>query len=332
MRRSLLGVLLFALVSSAAAPVLMADEVGEHMAEAARRFLGALDDKQRAEASFAFDSPERVNWHWIPRERNGVPIKELSSDQRALAFGLLDTGLSTDGMIKATTIMSYEEILRKAEQGKGPVRDPELYYVSVFGKPGDPAGWGWRMEGHHLALNFTLKDGRVVAATPFMFGSNPAEVKSGPNKGLKNLGDIERPAHELLRSLSKEQQQAAVLPGEVPDVNNGPNPAKAQLGAPEGISSDKLNPEQRELLAAFVRGYSTLFPEAVRDELLAQLASGNQTYYFAWYGPADPAAPHAFKVQGPTVYIDYNKKQDNANHIHTFYRSLPGDFGLAGGR
>jgi hypothetical protein len=332
MRQSVLGVLLFALLAGAAAPAVQADEVGGYMAEAARRFLGALDDKQRAEASFAFDSPERVNWHWIPRERKGVPIKALSPDQRALAFGLLDTGLSTDGMIKATTIMSYEEILRVAEQGKGPVRDSELYFVSVFGKPGDPAGWGWRMEGHHLALNFTLKDNRVVSATPFMFGTNPAEVKSGPNKGLKNLGDIEHPAHELLRSLSKEQQQAAVLPGEIPDVNNGPNPAKAELGAPEGISSDKLNPEQRELLTAFIRGYSSLFPEVVRDELLKQLASGNQTYYFAWYGPVDPAAPHAFKVQGPTVFIDYNKKQDNANHIHTFYRSLPGDFGQAGGR
>jgi hypothetical protein len=332
MRRSLLGLLLMALMASVAAPALVADEVGDHMADAATRFLGALNDKQRAEAAFAFDSPERFNWHWIPRERKGVPIKALSPDQRALAFGLLDTGLSTTGMIKATTIMSFEEILRQAEKGSGPVRDSELYYVSVFGKPGDPAGWAWRIEGHHLALNFTLKDGRVVAATPFMFGSNPAEVKSGPNKGLKNLGDIERPADELLRSLTEAQRKAAILSEDVPDVINTPNSARAHLGAPEGISSEQLEPKQRELLVELVRGYYTMFPQTVQDELLSQLASGRQTFYFGWYGPADPAAPHAFKVQGPTLLIDFNKKQDNANHIHTFYRSLQGDFGLAGGR
>ena len=130
-----------------------------------------------------FDSPERFNWHWIPRERKGLPIKELKPEQRALAFGLLDTGLSTKGVIKATTIMSLEEILRVEEHGTGPVRDPELYFVSVFGDPDDQGEWGWRIEGHHLALNYTLQDGRVVSATPFMFGSNPAEVHPGRGKG-----------------------------------------------------------------------------------------------------------------------------------------------------
>ena len=167
-----LPLLAVALVASAVATSAQADETGAAMADAAHRFLGTLDDSQRAKASFAFDSPERFNWHWIPRTRNGIPIKELKSDQRALAFGLIQTGLSAKGMLKATTIMSYEQILHDQENGS-PTRDPELYYVSVFGTPGDQGDWGWRLEGHHLALNFTMHDGNVVSATPFMFGSNP---------------------------------------------------------------------------------------------------------------------------------------------------------------
>jgi len=305
-----------------------ADETGAAMAEAAQRFLGALDEAQRARASFAFDSPERVNWHWIPRPRNGLPIKELAPDRRALAFGLLNTGLSTRGMIKATTIMSYEEILRVQENGSGPVRDPELYYVSVFGTPGDRGDWGWRIEGHHLSLNFTLKDGKVVSATPFMFGSNPAEVKSGGRKGLRNLVDFEEPITSLILSLDEPQLREAVVSEEVPDVTTTPNSARLEPTPPVGISSDKLNDSQRALLAHFVTAYQANFPESIRNNLSERLAGSPQAYRFAWYGPADPYKPHAFRLQSPGLYIDFNIKQDEANHIHTFYRNAAGDFGL----
>jgi len=305
-----------------------ADETGTAMAEAAQRFLGALDDTHRAQASFAFDSPERFNWHWIPRERNGLPIKALAPDQRALAFGLLDTGLSTKGVIKATTIMSYEAILRDQEHGTGPVRDPELYYLSVFGTPGDKGEWGWRIEGHHLSLNFTLKDGKVVSATPFMFGSNPAQVKDGGRKGLRNLVEIEEPANALLISLDDAQRKEAIVSAEVPDVTTTPNSARPELPAAVGISTDKLNASQRALLTKFVAAYQVNFPEPIRNDLAEKLAKAPQTYHFAWFGTADPAQPHALRLQGPALYIDFNIKQDEANHIHTFYRNTVGDFGL----
>ncbi len=203
--------LLIVLALSGARASARADQLGNLMADAASRFLAALDEGQRSKATFSFESPERLNWHWIPRERKGVPFKNLTPEQRALAFGLLNTGLSTKGAVRATTIMSLEEILRVAEHGTGPVRDPELYYISIFGTPGDPSEWGWRIEGHHLALNYTLKGNKVVSATPFMFGSNPALVKSGSRKGLRNMAEIEDPANRILLSLTEEQRKLAVV-------------------------------------------------------------------------------------------------------------------------
>jgi len=330
MRRSML---LLALACAAGlATTARADDTGSAMADAARRFVTALDEGQAGRATFPFDSPERLNWHWIPRPRKGLPIKELKADQRALAFGLLDTGLSTKGAIRATTIMSLEEMLRIEEHGTGPVRDSELYFVSVFGNPGDEAGWGWRIEGHHLALNYTLKGGKVVSATPFMFGSNPAEVKQGPRKGLRNLAEIEIPANKLALSLTESQRKAAVASPTAPEVTTTPNPAQAPVSAPEGIAADKLDDAQREALTRTLAAYAANFPEPIRSQLQDQFAREPQAIHFAWYGPIDPGQNHAFRIQGPAFFIDFNDTQNEVNHIHTFYRSLLGDFGMPAGR
>jgi len=330
-RTSLLLTFLTVHALGAAAPA-RADETGSCMTDAAQRFLAALDGMQRTQATFAFDSPERFNWHWIPRERKGVPFKSLNPEQRALAFGLLNTGLSTRGAVRATTIMSLEGILRDEEKGSGPVRDPELYFVSVFGTPDGRGAWAWRVEGHHLALNFTLNDGRVAGATPFMFGSNPAEVKTGPRKGLRNLADIEDPANELVRSLTDDQRKAAVVATAAPDVTTTPNPAQHPSLAPEGLASGKLDASQRKTLDRLVRAYAVNFPAPVEADLLHQLTRGEGDMHFAWYGPTDPTKPHAFRVQSPTLFIDFNDTQNETNHIHTFYRSLLGDFGTSAGR
>ncbi len=314
MRRYISIVILLGSNVAFVSPAAQVDETGTAMADAALRFLAALDESQRLRASFAFDSPERFNWHWIPRERKGLPVKDLKPEQRALAFGLLDTGLSTKGMLKATTIMSLEEILRVKEHGTGPVRDPELYFVSVFGTPDDRGEWGWRIEGHHPALNYTRRDGRVVSATPFMFGSNPAEVHDGPRKGLRNLAEIEEPANKLLLSLNAEQRKEAVVSVDVPDVTTTPNSAQPPTTAPEGISSVKLDREQRKSITRLMRAYCEIFPEPIRGDLADQVARGEEDFHFAWYGPADPSKPHAFRLQGQTLFIDFDDKQDGANH------------------
>ena len=335
MRRATILLALLAAMPRAA----HADDTGSAMADAAGRFLSTLDDATRAKAVFPFDSPERVNWHWIPRERQGVPIKAMTSEQRAVAFGLLNTGLSTAGAIKATTIMSLEGLLKELEHGTGPVRDPELYFFSVFGDPGPRGNWGWRVEGHHLALNYTLVNGHVVSATPFMFGSNPAEVKDGPRKGLRNLADIEGPANALMTSLSVAQRKLAIVAEVAPEVTTTPNSEQVEgmsfgpgsrggrgSAPPLGIGPDELDDDQRALLMKLLHAYGANFPESLRGEIFGS-ADKDAFLRFAWYGPTDPTKPHAFRVTGQMVVIDFNDTQNETNHIHTFYRRVERDFG-----
>ena len=336
LRRNLSLVLLVPMLSITSLGLLAGkargDEVGTSMAEAAKRFVASLEESQTGRVVFAFNSPERVNWHWIPRPRKGLPVKEMKPAQRALAFGLLNTGLSTKGVIKATTIMSLEEILRVDEHGTGPLRDSELYYVSVFGTPSDTDEWGWRIEGHHLALNYTLKAGKVVSATPFMFGSNPAEVRNGPFKGLRNLVEIEGPANALIASLTPEQSKVTILSPNAPDVTTTPNSAQAAMTTPEGIAADKLDDAQRQNLTKLLQAYALNFPEPVRTELLEQLTTDPMGIHFAWYGSTNPTKPHSFRIQGAAFFLDFNDTQNETNHIHTFFRSYQGDFGLGASR
>ncbi len=322
--------MLLAVVALSALPsfaTARADETGSMMADAARRFIAALDEKQKSQATFSFDSPERFNWHWIPRERKGVPIKNLTSEQRPLAFGLLSTGLSTKGLLKASTIMSLEEILRVEEAGRGPIRDPELYYVSVFGTPTNEGEWGWRIEGHHLSLNYTLRSGKVVAVTPFQFGSNPALVKSGPRKGVRNLAAIDAPANELFLSLTPEQRKLAIVRDVAPEVTTTPNSAQPEEAAREGIPVAQLTTAQHDVLTRLLHAYAENFPDPARSELIDRIDRGVADAHFAWYGPADAASNHAFRVQALTFLIDFNNTQNGTNHIHTFFRSVGGDFG-----
>jgi Protein of unknown function (DUF3500) len=156
------------------------------MAECANRFLAALDANQRGKATFPFDTDERMNWHFIPRERKGLSLREMTPYQKHLASALLAAGLSQTGYIKAVTIMSLEDVLRIMERDSGDIRNPEKYYFSVFGAPSENGTWGYRVEGHHFSQNYTLVNGRVIDA-PSFFGSNPAEVRQGPRKGLRTL-------------------------------------------------------------------------------------------------------------------------------------------------
>src|SRR5215831_9290994 len=152
------------------------------MTEAANRFLASLTPEQRAKATFSFDDAERVNWFFVPIERKGLPLREMSPYQKHLAMALVNAGLSQSGFIKAVTIMSLEDVLRIQEKDNGERRNPEKYYFSIFGTPSETGTWGYRVEGHHISRNYTIVNGHVVAA-PSFFGANPARVPDGPRAG-----------------------------------------------------------------------------------------------------------------------------------------------------
>jgi hypothetical protein len=309
------------------------DPTGSSMATAAGRWQASLTEAQREQASFAFDDPERLNWHFIPRTRKGLPFKEMTPEQRTLAFGLIQSGTSRSGAIKATTIMSLEAILRDLEKGSGPVRDPELYFVSVFGTPANKGTWGWRVEGHHLSLNFVIRDGQVASATPAFFGANPAEVRQGPRQGLRTLAEIEDRALRLYQALDEPQQKAALAaetaPADIPSNTGGQGglTAKPPESEPAGVAASTFNEQQKRLLGELIEAYAGDMPDDVARAWLADVARA-QDVRFAWYGPADRSRPHAYTVRGSNFVIEFNNTQNDANHIHSLYRSRLTDFAL----
>jgi hypothetical protein len=305
------------------------EQTGSKMAVAADRFLDSLTNDQAGKAVFDFDSPERLNWHFIPRERKGIPIKELTPEQRALAFGLIATGSGGGGYVKATTIMSLEQVLQEIEKGSGPVRDPERYFLTIFGSPSDRGKWGWRVEGHHLSLNFVLEDGKVVAATPSFFGANPAEVRQGPRQGVRTLADREDTALRLLQALDGNQKKVAVVSEEAPRDIRAANTPQPPTDAAPGIAYTDLNGDQRAQLRALIESYSSDMPDEVAKAWLDEIRrAGPEGIRFAWMGPGDRSQPHAYRVQGPTFLIEFNNTQNNANHIHSVWRNMLGDFGV----
>ena len=163
-----------------------ADALSERLSTAASAFLATLAPAERAKVQLAFDSDERFNWFYIPKEREGLPLKQMSPAQQKAALHLIETGLSQKGYSKAQAIRALDLVL--AEMEKDPVRrDPEKYYLTLFGEPSASGTWGMRWEGHHISLHWTLVNGIAIATTPQFFGSNPAEVREGPQKGTRVL-------------------------------------------------------------------------------------------------------------------------------------------------
>ncbi len=298
------------------------------MSDTAKAFLNSLDPEQRARATFQFQDEQRFDWHYIPRVRKGLPLKDMNSAQKHLAHALLSAGLSQRGYIKAITIMSLDEVLRVMEQGKGPVRDPENYAFSVFGEPSETGTWGYRIEGHHISQNFTIANGKVQGA-PSFFGANPAEVREGPRKGLRVLAHEEDFARAFIQSLTPDQKKTAIVNNTAPADILTTNSRKAALqGQPSGLEASKLNAHQKELLQNLLDEYCNNVPEQVAQAREEQIKKAGNNIYLAWAGGDQPGQPHYYRIQSPTFLVEYDDTQNGANHIHSVWRDFAGDFGL----
>jgi hypothetical protein len=298
------------------------------MSAAADAFISSLSAEQRAKASFAFEDEQRLDWHFIPRERKGIPFKELDSAQRLLGNALMSAGLGQRGLIRAATIMSLDAILKEMEQGKGPVRDPELYFLSIFGDARSNKPWGWRVEGHHVALNFTLVEGKHIASTPAFFGANPAEVLQGARKGLRALAPEEDLARLLIKSLDDKQRAQAVVSQSAPTDILSTNLRKAEALKPAGLQASRLGQKQQDLLMSLLTEYASRHaPDIAAVRLDKVRAAGLGSIFFAWAGGFEKGQPHYYRIQGPSFLVEYDNVQNNANHIHTVWRDFSSDFG-----
>ena len=329
----------------AAGSMVAAERSSAAMAAAAAKFLGTLTPEQRKQATFAFDSDERMHWHFIPTgpapmfPRNGLTIKEMTEPQRKAAHELLKTGLSARGYLTASSIMDLETVLGALEAAQRAaattpprnapiVRDPERYFFSVFGTPSTKDTWGWRVEGHHVSLQFTVVKGTLVAGAPAFFGSNPAEVREGPKKGLRILGAEEDAARALVESLDAAQREKAVINTTAPNDMLTMNQNDIKPLSPLGIAADSLKPNQRDLLMKLIDVYTGFMTADIAADRTARLKkAGVDKIGFAWAGPIAKGQKHYYRVQGPTFLIEYDNTQNDGNHIHSVWRDFDGDFG-----
>lgn len=325
-RLLLFGAILVALLPG----TLTAHSPTEAMAEAAGAFLKVLTPEQRAKAAFPVKHAERTNWHFIPKDRNGLPWQEMTAPQRKLAHALLASALSETGLRKSTNIMTLESILHDLEgAARRFPRDPQLYYLSIFGEPeGANQTWGWRVEGHHLSVNLTIVNGREVAVTPSFLGANPAEVREGLHAGLRILAAEEDLARQLLGALNEEQLKTAIIANKAPrDILTG-NERKAKPLEAVGLASAKMTAAQNELLLRLVREYVHRYRKELADQDLAKIQkAGWDKVLFAWAGSVKRGEGHYYRVQGPTFVLEYDNTQNNANHIHSVWRDFENDFG-----
>jgi hypothetical protein len=299
----------------------------EEMVEDARNFLAALNPEQRAKAVYALKDDERLNWDFVPHARAGLTFKEMTPAQRLLAHVLLCSGLSQRGYAKATTIMSLDQILYDLEN-KNTHRDPEMYYVTIFGKPDGKEPWAWRVEGHHLSVNFTVISDTEIASSPLFFGSNPGEVRDGPRQGLYVLKEEDELGLQLVNLLSDEQKHTAIFSNVAPHEIITGKAHKVSPLAPEGLSAEQMTPDQRKLLQQLVNEYAhRLRSELAEDDLRRIESAGWAKVHFAWAGGTVRGEGHYYRVQGPTFLLELDNTQNNANHIHTVWRDPANDFG-----
>jgi hypothetical protein len=318
------------------------------MAAAATEFLKSLTPEQRQQATFAFGDSERTHWHFVPTEifaRNGLTLKQMNPAQQKLAHELLKAGLSQRGYMTATQIMELESVLavleaaQRATAAQQPpanpaqpplrlVRDPMRYFFSIFGTPSTRTTWGWRVEGHHMSLHFTVVNGTLVAGAPTFFGSNPAEVRDGPKKETRVLALVEDAARSLLESLDSSQRATGIInttaPNDIVTVAN----VKIDPLSPVGIPASALTGSQRVLLKQLVDVYAGYLADDIAADRLARIEKAGWDHVaFAWAGALERGQKHYYRVQGPTFLIEYDNTQNDANHIHSVWRDFKGDFG-----
>jgi hypothetical protein len=336
------------------------------MAAAATALLSTLDEAQQSKIKFPFEAEERFNWHFIPRERQGLPLKAMDERQRNAAFALLRTGLSAEGYSKAETIRGLEVVLREMESSAR--RDPELYFFTIFGEPGG-SRWGWRYEGHHISQNWTIVNGKAIATTPAFLGANPADLvdprdprrsasedprdprrsaseiprdprrsasqvdprQSASPSDMRPLGDEEDLAWALLESLSDAQRREAVVAAQAPNDILTSNTRKASILENGGLAGSSLSDTQRAMLMKLIEEHASVQAPSLAQQRLAKVrGDGVGNIRFAWMGSTtrSPGNGHYYRVQGKSFLIEYDNVQNGANHHHTVWRDFDGDFGV----
>jgi hypothetical protein len=309
------------------------DSANPQAASTIHALLGALPDSARAVATFPFDSSERSHWFYVPLDRKGLTLARMSPAARALVDTLLLTGLSPTGFATAKNIMRHEAILAAIEAnmtitGTRNVRDSSKYYLSLFGSPDASDVWGWRVEGHHLSVNYTGIGANAQVVSPLFMGANPARVPDGPHAGLRILAAEEDVARKLVTMLDDKRRRLAVFSDTAFVEIETRNDPKARSLAVEGLRAADMSAAEQAQLRALIDVYANRMSAQARAHAMRDIDDGGfGELRFAWAGSTEVGKAHYYRIHGPTILIEYDNQQTNANHIHTVWRDLRHDFG-----
>lgn len=304
--------------------------LADRLRTATTTFLDALDADQRRAAVGRHVDPELTDWTYLPGERPGVRLADLNPRACALARDLLAVSYSDRGRDDAGRVVRLEAIRRGLPGARQTVGLPELtgqdYWLRVLGEVSDPV-WSWRLSGLHLVAQATVA-GDEVALTPQFFGAGPARVPAGPHAGFRALPVEEDLARRLVRLLGPDQQARAVVPLSLPsDIGSRHDPVARRPVSPVGLPYGRMDRSQREVFETLVRQYLERAPAAVSDRAWADLTdAGVDELTFSWAGGQEAGDLHAYAVAGPTVLLEYDQTQDDANHIHSVWRDLRHDW------
>ena len=316
------------IVSVLCSPSAKGHEIARELHDGFQLFIKSLKPEQVQRLTFDFEDVFRKDWQFVPMDRRGLAFGDMETTQRLLAMSLLQTALSHRGFSQSVQVMALEQVLHELEN-QNPIRNPNKYHLFLFGDPSTSESWGWRVEGHHLSLNFTIVGGERVVATPAFIGTNPAKVLEGPMRGMRVLGWQEDLARALVKSFTDVQKGAAIISVKAPrDVINGPG-RDAQTLKPMGLAFVEMNAKQQAQLMQIVQRFTgRLRKELANDDMERIRAAGVENIHFSWAGSTQEGKPHYYAIQGPTFVMEYDNTQNNANHVHAVWRDLQNDFGV----
>ena len=287
--------------------------------------IDAIGAERRSKLVLAFADEKRVDWHYTPRSRPGISFADMDARQRDAVHRLLKSALSVAGHRKVVNIIELELVLREIETF-GLMRDPEKYFVVFFGAPDARAPWGWRFEGHHLSLSFTLR-GDSVSTAPSFLGANPARVPKGPKQGARTLALEEDEARKLMEMLAPAQRAIAIVDARTyGDIVTGNKDRVSPLDN-RGLEARAMSEAQKAQLRKLVEVYADSFEPQLRAARIARAEEGFDSIRFAWAGATERGRQHYYRVQGPRFLIEYDASQNDGNHIHSVWRDYDGDFG-----
>jgi len=313
--------------------------VTDRVVAAANAFLATLSTAERAKASFAFDSSQRTGWSNLPSgifQRNGLRLGDLSPQQRSAALALVAAALSRDGYQKVTNIMNGDEVLKNrgggqtggrqgARGGRGAIRfGLDEYYIALLGAPSTNSPWMLQFGGHHLAINVTMA-GRNSVMTPSLPAAQRAKyILNGQT--IRPLGNENDKAFALINALDAAQRKQAILTYEVKDLVLGPG-EDGKVIQPEGIPGSSLNANQQAMLLDLAHEWVGILNDEAATAKMAEIKSNLPRTYFAWSGATQNGGLAYYRIQGPTLVIEYAPQQGDLDHIHTIYRDPTNDYG-----